>query len=158
MRHIESSQLIASTSGTASQQSRFTLRQISIILLGMILSATLLSLCLPASVEVTPVVDSIVTTDPSRVSAQKMSAIVYNWAGHILRWPKLEWSSDAPSVATVDHNGIVKITGPGMVDITARTFGGHRGNASLQVFCLLDCDLTRTLPYQEGHLSWVPLR
>jgi hypothetical protein len=155
MQRIESSQLTASTSWTATQQSRFRCHQILVILLGSLLG-TFLSLCVPASVRVTPPVVSIVTSDPSSAGAEKLSATVYNWAGHILRWPKFVWSSDGPSVATVDHNGIVKIVGPGMVDITARTFGGHGANAVIEVLCPFNCDRTPTsVQYQQGRgVTW----
>ncbi len=68
----------------------------------------------PASLAVTPAVDSLTVGDSARVSAEAFDA-----GGSTVHGAEVQWASSDSGVATVDADGWVRATAPGRVEITA---------------------------------------
>lgn len=79
-----------------------------------------------------PAVVASVKAGPTAVvlaigATKKLTAITYDAAGNVLTGRTVNWSSDSPSVATVDDSGLVRAVGHGYATIIVasegRTFG-----------------------------------
>ena len=83
---------------------------------------------LAETVELLPVSLNLWEGDTARVDARAL-----NHRGEPVLGETLEWSSDAPTVATVDSSGVVSARTPGNTMIRARTLDGAEGTAEVTV-------------------------
>ena len=62
-------------------------------------------------------------------ATRQLTAITYDASGKVLTGRIVNWSTDSPSVATVDNSGLVKAVGPGYATILVASEGHTFGIA-----------------------------